>query len=89
MALGADRGDLLKLVLRGAFLQIVIGLAIGIPVAIGCSRLIANQLYYVKGWDPIVIGAAVLALAACAFFASIIPARRAASINPLQALRTE
>ena len=89
MALGADRSDVLKLVLRGAFLQIVIGLAIGIPVAIGCSRLIANQLYYVKGWDPIVIGAAVLALAACAFFASIIPARRAASINPVQALRTE
>jgi len=89
MALGADRGNILKLVLRGAFLQIVIGLAIGIPVAIACSRLIANQLFYVKGWDPIVLGGSVLALAVCAFFASVIPARRAASINPVQALRTE
>ena len=89
MALGADRGDVLRLVLRGAFLQIVIGLVIGIPVAIGCARLIANQLYYVKGWDPIVLGGAVLSLAACALLASIIPARRAASINPVQALRTE
>jgi predicted permease len=89
MALGADRGDVLKLVLRGAFLQILIGLAIGIPIAIGCARLIANQLYYVKGWDPIVLGGAVIALAACALLASIIPARRAASINPVQALRTE
>jgi len=89
MALGADRRDVLKLVLRGAFLQIVIGLAIGIPVAIACSRLIANQLYYVKGWDPIVLGGAVIALTTCALFASIIPAHRAASINPVQALRTE
>jgi ABC-type antimicrobial peptide transport system permease subunit len=89
MALGADRGDVLKLVLRGAFLQIVIGLLIGIPIAIGCARLIANQLYYVKGWDPIVLGGAVIALAVCALLASIIPARRAASINPVQALRTE
>jgi predicted permease len=89
MALGADRGNILSLVLRGAFLQILIGLAIGIPVSIGCSTLIANQLYYVKGWDPIVLGGAILALAFCALLASIIPARRAATINPVQALRTE
>jgi predicted permease len=89
MALGADRGDVMSLVLRGAFLQILIGLAIGIPVAIGCSKLIAAQLYEVKGWDPLVLGVAILTLTACAFFASIIPARRAASINPMQALRTE
>jgi ABC-type antimicrobial peptide transport system permease subunit len=78
-----------RLVLRGAFLQILIGLLIGIPVTIGCSKLIANQLYYVKGWDPIVLSGAIIALAACAFLASIIPARRAASINPVDALRTE
>jgi ABC-type antimicrobial peptide transport system permease subunit len=89
MALGADRGDVMSLVLRGAFLQILIGLAIGIPVAIGCSKLIAAQLYEVKGWDPLVLGVAILTLTACACFASIIPARRAASINPVQALRTE
>jgi predicted permease len=89
MALGADRMNVVRLVLRGAFLQILIGLAIGIPISIGCSRLIAAQLYQVKGWDPLVLGGSVLALTVCAFFASIIPARRAASINPVKALRTE
>ncbi len=89
MALGADRMNVVRLVLRGAFVQILIGLAIGIPISIGCSRLISAQLYQVKGWDPLVLGGSVLALTICAFFASIIPARRAASINPVKALRTE
>jgi ABC-type antimicrobial peptide transport system permease subunit len=89
MVLGANRANVMKLVLRGAFLQILIGLVIGIPVAIVGSRLIAAQLYQVKGWDPLVLGGAIITLAACAFVASIIPARRAASINPVQALRTE
>lgn len=75
--------------MRGAFLEVLIGLLIGIPITIGCSKLIANQLYYVKGWDPMILGGAIAALAACAFFASIIPARRAASINPVEALRME
>ena len=89
MALGANRGNVIRLVLRGAFLQILIGLAIGIPISIGCSRLIANQLYQVKGWDPLVLSVSILALGICAFLASIIPAQRAASINPVTALRTE
>ena len=89
MALGANRGNVIRLVLRGAFLQILIGLAIGIPISIGCSRLIANQLYQVKGWDPLVLSISILALGLCAFLASIIPAQRAASINPVTALRTE
>jgi predicted permease len=89
MALGANRGDVIRLVLHGAFLQIVIGLLIGIPVSIGCARLIAAQLYQVKGWDPMVLTGSILALGACALIASIIPAQRAASINPVKALRTE
>ena len=89
MALGANRNNVIRLVLRGAFLQILIGLAIGIPLSLGCSRLISAQLYQVKGWDPVVLGGSVLALVLCAFLASIIPAQRAASINPVQALRTE
>jgi len=89
MALGANRGNVIRLVLRGAFLQILIGLLIGIPISIGCSRLIANQLYQVKGWDPLVLSVSILALGICAFLASIIPAQRAASINPVTALRTE
>jgi predicted permease len=89
MALGADRMNVIGLVLRGAFMQILIGLLIGIPASIACSRLISAQLYQVKGWDPLVLGGSILALSVCAFFASIIPAQRAASINPVKALRTE
>jgi predicted permease len=89
MALGANQGNVVRLVLRGAFLQIVIGLLIGIPVSIGCAHLIASQLYEIKGWDPMVLGGSIFVLAVCALFASIIPARRAASINPVTALRVE
>jgi predicted permease len=89
MAMGANRLNVIRLVLRGAFLQILIGLLIGIPISIACSKLISAQLYQVKGWDPLVLGGAILALSICAFFASIIPAQRAASINPVKALRTE
>jgi predicted permease len=89
MAMGANRLNVIRLVLRGAFLQILIGLLIGIPISIACSKLISAQLYQVKGWDPLVLGGAVLALSVCALFASIIPAQRAASINPVKALRTE
>ena len=89
MALGADRGNVTGLVLRGAFIQVLIGLAIGIPIAIGCARLIAAQLYQVKGWDPLVLGVSTLALGLCALVASIIPAQRAAAIDPVKALRTE
>ena len=89
MALGADRGKVTGLVLRGAFVQVMIGLALGIPIAIGCARLIAAQLYQVKGWDPLALGGAMLALGICAFLASIIPAQRAAAIEPAKALRAE
>jgi predicted permease len=89
MALGANRMSVIRLVLRGAFLQIAIGLAIGIPVSILCGRLIAAQLYRVKSWDPLVMAGAVLALGCCAFLASILPAQRASSIDPVKALRTE
>jgi ABC-type antimicrobial peptide transport system permease subunit len=89
MALGSSRGGVVRLVLRGAFLQVLIGLLIGIPASILCSRLIASQLYQVKGWDPLVLAASALALGACAFVASIIPAQRAASVNPVTALRVE
>ncbi len=89
IAMGANHGSVVRMVLRGAFLQILIGLLIGIPASIGCSRLIASQLYEVKGWDPLVLGGSILSLAICALLASIIPARRAAGINPVTALRVE
>ena len=66
MALGADRRNVVKMVLRGASLQLGIGLAIGIPVALASSRLLANQLYGVKTYDPVILGFAVFVLSACA-----------------------
>ena len=89
MALGADRQNVVKMVLRGALLQLGIGLAIGIPVALASSRLLANQLYRVKTYDPVILGFAFFVLSACPLLAGFIPALRAASIEPMQALRTE
>jgi ABC-type antimicrobial peptide transport system permease subunit len=89
MALGANRGNVLGLVLRGALLQLGIGLVIGIPVALAGGRLLTSQLYGVKSHDPLILGLASSVLAACAFCAGFVPARRAASIDPMQALRTE
>ena len=89
IALGANRMSVVEMVLKGAFTQILIGLVIGVPASIGCARLIAAKLYQVKGWDPMVLGGAVLALGACALVASVVPARRAAAVNPVRALRVE
>ena len=89
MALGADRQKVVELVLRGAFNRVVIGLIIGLPLAIGAGRLISAQLYGVSFWDPFALSLAAGALAICAFFAAMIPAGRAASISPMSALRTE
>jgi predicted permease len=89
MALGAQRIRVIGMVMRGAMLQAFIGLAIGIPVAIFCVRYVKSQLYEITSVNTSVMAGAigVLALAAC--IAGIIPARRAASINPVQALRIE
>jgi len=66
-----------------------LGLLLGIPLAIGAGRLISAQLYGVSSWDPMALGIAAVALAISAFFAAVIPARRAASISPMKALRAE
>jgi macrolide transport system ATP-binding/permease protein len=89
MALGANRNSVISMVLREALLQAGIGLAIGIPVAWICARFVQSQLYGVGGHDIVVLGAAVLTLAFSACAAGLIPARRAASTDPVQALRTE
>jgi ABC-type antimicrobial peptide transport system permease subunit len=89
MALGADRGDVVKMVLRGAFSQIGIGLIVGVPLAIIAGHLMATKLYGVAGFNPLILAGAVGALALCAFIAGIVPARRAASMEPVQALRVE
>ncbi len=89
MALGADRRKVVDLVLRGAFKRVVIGLALGLPLAIGAGRLLATQLYGVTFWDPLALGVAAGSLTVCAFLAAIIPAGRAADIPPMIALRTD
>jgi ABC-type antimicrobial peptide transport system permease subunit len=70
-------------------LQAGIGLLIGIPVALLCVRFVRAQLYQVGGNDVLVLASAVLTLAASAAVAGLIPARRAASTDPVKALRTE
>ena len=89
MALGADRRSVVAMVLRGAFWQVGIGLGIGIPAAIGAGYLIASQLFGVRPWDPLMLSAATLTLGLAALAAAVIPARRAAGIDPMQALRSE
>jgi predicted permease len=89
MALGADRVNVVQMVLAGASKRVLAGLILGLPLAIGAGRLISAQLYGVSSWDPIALGIAACALAISAFFAAVIPARRAASISPMKALRTE
>jgi len=89
MALGANRGDVVRMVLGNAFSQIGIGLALGVPAAVGAGKLMTDQLFHVKPWDPIMITTAVILLAAAALVASLIPAYRAAGVDPMVALRSE
>ena len=89
MALGANRRDVVALVLRAASWQVGLGLVIGIPVALLAGRLMSSQLYGVSTYDPFTLTWAVLVLAAFAAIAGFIPAKRAASIEPMHALRTE
>jgi predicted permease len=89
MALGADRPKVIKLVLGGAFKRVLVGLILGLPLAVGAGRLISAQLYGVSSWDPLALGLAAGSLGICSFLAAMIPANRAASISPMNALRIE
>jgi len=89
MALGANRLNIVAMVLRGAFLQVALGLVIGIPLAIMAGHFMASKLFQVRSYDPFVLGTSIIALGICAAIASILPARRAASTEPMKALRTE
>ena len=89
MALGADRRNVIGIVLRGAFRRVAAGLVLGLPLAVGAGYLLSAQLYGVKFWDPTALAVAAVSLAAAAFIASIVPAARAAGIAPMNALRAE
>jgi len=89
MALGAERGGVIAMIMRAAVIQTALGLAIGVPVALVCVRFVKSQLYEITSVDARVLAGAVLTLALAACVAGLIPARRAASTDPAQALRTE
>jgi len=89
MALGADRGNIVRLVLRGAFALTLFGLLIGLPLTFAAGRFLANQLFGMNPYNPAVTLAAVVTLGLCALAASLIPALRASLISPLEALRAE
>jgi predicted permease len=89
MALGANRSNVVGMVLRGVLAQLGVGLAAGLPVALAGGRLLSSQLFGVKSHDPVIVASAAIVLAACALLAGLVPARRAASIEPMRALRTE
>jgi predicted permease len=89
MALGADRGQVLRMMIRGGMMTIAAGLGIGIGVSFLLTRLIAGMLFATRPTDPIAIGGATLLLIATAFVAILIPARRATRISPMAALRYE
>jgi ABC-type antimicrobial peptide transport system permease subunit len=89
MALGADRPNIIRLVLRAALLQVAVGLAIGVPAALASGKLLASQLYGVQSHDPWILAAATVLLTACALAAGFVPARRAASVDPIRSLRVE
>jgi putative ABC transport system permease protein len=88
-ALGASRGDLLRLILRGGMGLAVIGLVIGFGGALGVTRLLGNLLFGVGARDPATIGAVAAILAGVALVACYIPARRATKVDPMVALRYE
>jgi ABC-type antimicrobial peptide transport system permease subunit len=77
------------MVMRGAMLQTLIGLALGVPAALLCVRFVKDLLYEVSGADAGVLVSAILTLAAATCVAGLIPARRAASVEPQTALRHE
>jgi len=89
MALGADRADVLRLVLRDTLTLAIVGVGIGIPLAFASARLLASQLYEVGPKDPLALSLSVVTLSLAALVAGYLPARRAARVDPAISLRTE
>jgi predicted permease len=89
IALGAQRADVLRMVLKEAMFLVVIGIAIGVPASIASSRIIASMLYGLKPYDPIALAIVIVLLATVGALAGFIPARRATKVDPMVALRYE
>jgi predicted permease len=89
MALGASRGQVVRLVLRGAFLLIAFGLILGIPLSLATSRVLSSQLYGLNPYDAVPIAIAVAVLGLFGLIATLVPAQRAMRVDPIVALRYE
>ncbi len=89
MALGANRGHVVRLVVRSAFGLILFGLCVGLPLTFAVGRFLGHQLYGMNPYNPVATLAAVLALGLSTLAASLVPAFRASLMSPLDALRTE
>ena len=89
MTLGASRGDVVRLVLQGAFFLIAFGLILGIPLSLAVGRLLGSQLYGLNPYDPAPIAIAAVALAVFGLIATLVPVRRAMRADPIVALRYE
>ncbi len=89
MALGATRPSVVGMILRGVFTQVAWGVAIGVPAALAGGRIVADQLFGVKSSDPVTLVAVTFALSMAALLAGLLPALRASSIDPTQALRAD
>ncbi len=93
MALGAQQSDVLSMVLRESLVLVIAGIVIGVPIALATARAVSDQLadllFGVKPLDIVSLAAAVLVMVAVAVLASYLPARRAAQVEPMAALRSE
>ena len=89
IALGADRARVVSMVIRGAYVLVAIGLALGVPLALAMGRVLSAQLYGISSNNLAVLAGAVLLLACFAMIAVLVPARRAASIDPIETLRSD
>jgi len=89
IALGAQRANIYRLILQDGLLPVVAGAVAGIAVAFGCARLVAGLLFEVSPYDPGIVAGAVCVLLVVGTAACLLPARRAASVEPMEALRSE
>jgi putative ABC transport system permease protein len=89
MALGADRGGIVALVFGESFRVVLVGIVVGIAAALALARLMTSLLYGVKALDPLTFAGVALLVTTVAAMAALIPARRATTVDPLVALRTD